>query len=165
MQYERASDTQIQLPRSLEDLQGQEVVDSEGEKLGHVVDIIFDRFHTEKAYIEIESDGFLEIRHKHFLAPISASQVEDGTVRVACFQRELKELPEYNPSQPFSEEYENALLGFWGAQFQQDVAAVRDPFTERPGELHSMRPEQFDDDPIDPHADPRIIPDEDEREQ
>jgi hypothetical protein len=148
----------------MEDLQGKEVVDSEGKKLGHIVDILFDQFHTENAYVEIESDSLLGLRTRHFLAPVAASQVEDGSVRVACFQRELHDMPDYNPSQPFSEEYETALLGFWGTQFTDDAEAVRDPFTERPGELHSMRREQFDDDPVDPHSNWRILP-KDERGQ
>lgn len=164
MQYVRASESQTELPREMEDLQGREVVDSDGHKLGHIVDILFDQFHIENAYVEIESDSLLGIRHKHFLAPVAASQLEDGTVRVACFQRELNDLPDYSPSQPFSEEYENALLGFWGTQFTDDAEAVRDPLTERPGELHSMRPEQFDDDPIDPHSNWRVLP-KDERGQ
>ena len=158
MQYVRASQSPVDIPRELEDLQGKEVIDSEGNKLGHVIDILFDQFHTENAYIEIESDRLLGIIHKHFLAPVGSSRAEDGRLRVACFQRELQDLPDYNPSQPLSEEYENALLGFWGTQFHQDVEAVRDPLTERPGELHSMRPEQFDDDPIEPHAHPRMLP-------
>lgn len=165
MQYERASETQMQLPKSLEDLQGREVVDSEGHKLGRVVDILFDQFHTENAYVEIESDSLLGIRHKHFLAPVSASRVEDESLKVACFQRELNDLPDYSPSQPFSEEYENALLGFWGTQFTDDAEAVRDPLTERPGELHSMRREQFDDDPVDPHSNWRMRPQKDERDR
>ena len=70
MKYIRASEAQIQLPREIDGLQGREVVDRDGDRLGTVIDILIDRFHHEQSFIEIETDGFLGIGRKHLLAPM-----------------------------------------------------------------------------------------------
>jgi hypothetical protein len=150
--YVRASRSTVALPEELDSAEGRAVSDLEGHHIGHVTDVIFDEFHVERAYIEIESDGAFEINHKHFLAPLAALDLEHDQIVVSLTVGETKELPAHDPSMPFSEEYEMALLGFWGAQFSHNVEAVRDPLVERPGETHSMRPEQFDNDPDQPHS-------------
>lgn len=153
--YQRASQAQIQIPRSIEDAQGRDVVCRGGERLGHVIDVLFDDYHRERMYLEVESDGRLEIRHKHFLAPIDETSAQGDPIMVDIAYEEMADVPTHDHSQPFSEEYETAVLGFWGTQMHEDVEAVRDPLTEKSGELHSMRPEQFDDDPETPHANRR----------
>lgn len=150
--YQRASRAQVELPKELEDAQGRRVVDRDGRRLGHVVDVLFDDYHRERVFLEIESEGFLEWRHRHCLAPVDGSALQQDPIVVDAAREELEQLPTHDPSQPFSEEYETAVLGFWGVQMHENVEAVRDPLTERPGESHSMRPEQFDADPRNPHS-------------
>ncbi|MFW6075647.1 MAG: PRC-barrel domain-containing protein [Chloroflexota bacterium] len=153
--YQRASQAQIQIPRSIEDAQGRDVVCRGGKRLGHVVDVLFDDYHRDRLYLEVESDGKLEFRHKHFITPVDESSVDEDPIFVDVAYEEIGDVPTHDPSQPFSEEYEAAVFGFWGTQMHETVEAVRDPFTEKSGELHSMRPEQFDDDPHTPHANRR----------
>ncbi len=150
--YTRASRATTQLPAQYENAAGRDVVDSTGHHLGHVTDIVFDSYHVERAFLEIESDGRFEIRHKHFLAPVGAVDLEADPIAVGMTTSEMEKMPGHDHSVPFSEEYEVALMGFWGTQMHQDVEAVRDPLVERPGESHSMRPEQFDSDPDSPHS-------------
>lgn len=150
--YVRASTSTVALPEDLDAAAGRDVSDRKGTHIGHITDVIFDEFHVERAYVEIESDGVFEITHRHFLAPVSALDLDADPIVVSLTVDETRELPGHDPSMPFSEEYEMALLGFWGTQFTQDVQAVRDPFVERPGETRSMRAEQFDSDPDDPHV-------------
>ncbi len=150
--YIRASHATVQLPRELDEAAGRKVVDSDGRPIGHVSDVVFDEFHTDRAYLEIESDHRFEINHKHFLAPILALDLETDPISVGMSAPEMEQLPGHDRSIPFSAEYEMALLGFWGTQMSHDVEAVRDPFVERPGETHSMRAEQFDSDPDTPHS-------------
>jgi hypothetical protein len=150
--YVRASGSTVELPEALDGAEGRPVVDARGKHIGHVTDIVFDEFHVERAYVEIESDGVFEIRHKHFLAPVVALDLEADPIVASISVDETNELPAHDRSMPFSEEYEMALLGFWGTQMSHYVEAVRDPLVERPGETHSMRAEQFDDDPEHPHS-------------
>lgn len=156
MKYVRASQAQIELPKELEGLEGREVVDRDGEKLGHVIDLMIDQFHHENSFLELETDGFLGIGRKQLLAPLRWDQVGNDPITVNVAKEELHNAPDYDPSMPFSEEYETALAGYWNLPYHwTKPPAVRDPLTERPGESHSMRPEQFDDDPHQPHSTPR----------
>lgn len=150
--YSRASRATMQLPEDYEKAAGRKVVDSEGHHIGHVTDIIFDEFHLERALLEIETDGRFEIRHKHFLAPIQALDLDSNPISVEMTKEEMEDMPGHDHSVPFSEEYEVALMGFWGVQMHEYSQAVRDPLVERPGESHSMRAEQFDSDPNSPHS-------------
>lgn len=159
--YLRASQSTAQLPEELDRARGRSVVCEDGNRLGHVVDILFDEYHTERAYLEVESDGFLNFNHKHFLTPVALADFSGDPIRVNVSTETIEKGPGHDRSAPFSEEYEMAVLGFWGTQFNRDVEAVRDPLVERPGELHSMRPEQFDDDPVDPHVHYRTRREED----
>ncbi len=157
MQYIRASQAQTALPREIEGLQGREVVDRDGEKLGHIVDLLIDQFHTQNCFLELETDGFLGLGRTYLVAPLRWDQVTNNPIVVDAAKEELHDAPEHDPSVPFSEEYETALAGYWNLPYHwTKPPAVRDPLTERPGETHSMRPEQFDDDPHQPHANPRI---------
>jgi sporulation protein YlmC with PRC-barrel domain len=150
--YVRASRSTVELPHILDDAAGRQVVCQDGKLLGHVTDIVFDENHAGRAYLEIESDRVFEISHKHFLAPVEAVELDADPIVVSMVAREIAAAPGHDHSLPFSEEYEMALLGFWGTQLSQAVEAVRDPLVERPGETHSMRPEQFDSDPEAPHS-------------
>ena len=150
--FVRASRSTIQLPEDLDRAAGRKVICSGGRELGHVVDIVFDQYHPDRAYLEVESDHRFEITHKHFLTPTKAVDLSADPIVVDVSAEELTSAPGHDPSMPLSEEYELALLGFWGAQMSHDVEAVRDPLVERPGESHSMRAEQFDSDPKTPHS-------------
>lgn len=164
MKYIRASHAQIELPKEIEGLEGREVFDREGEKLGHVIDLLIDESHQERIFLELETGGFLGLGRKHLLAPLRGDQVTNETITVDCAKEELHGAPDHDPSVPFSEEYESALAGYWNLPYHwTKPPAVRDPFTERPGELHSMRPEQFDEDPHQPHDEPRIDTRRDQR--
>lgn len=158
MKYIRASEATAELPRELEDVQGREVVCADGEKLGHVVDVLFDRFNTTYAFLETERHGFLGIHNKHMLAPIPWEHLQDDPIQVSMSAHELHDQPDYHPSMPFSDEQEMALLGFWGVQMHEDAEATRDPLIERGGRGLAMRPEQYDSDPIHPHDHTRNIP-------
>jgi sporulation protein YlmC with PRC-barrel domain len=150
--YVRASRSNVQLPAALDRAAERKVVCSDGRELGQVVDIIFDEYHTDRAYLEVESDGRLKINHKYFLTPTKAVDLDTDPIVVDMSTEELIAAPGHDQSMPFSEEYEVALMGFWGVQMHEDVEAVRDPLTERPGQTHAMRAEQFDSDPNHPHA-------------
>ena len=56
--------------KEIEGLEGREVADRDGEKLGHVVDLMIDQFHNENSFLELETDGFLGIGRKHLLSPL-----------------------------------------------------------------------------------------------
>lgn len=165
MKYIRASRAQIQLPEAVEGLQGREVVDSEGESLGEVVDILIDQFHHEHSFLEIETDGFLGMGKKLLLAPLRLEDAEADPIVVGISKEELRDAPDYEPSMMLSEEYEVALSGYWNLpSFWTKPPAIRDPFMEQAGELRSMRPEQFAGDPHTPHANPRSRQTRDERD-
>lgn len=165
MKYVRASQAQMELPRSIEGLEGREVVDRDGDKIGHVIDILIDQFHHEQSFIEIETDGFLGLGKKHLLAPLHLDATTDDPIVVDAVKRELHDAPDYHPSMMLSEEYESALAGYWNLPYHwTKPPAVRDPFVERPGELRSMRGEQFGGDPHKPHGNERSSQRRDERQ-
>jgi sporulation protein YlmC with PRC-barrel domain len=165
MKYIRASQAQVELPREIEGLEGREVVDRDGDKIGHVIDILLDQFHHEQSFIEIETDGFLGMGRKHLLAPLRWDETDKDPITVDAVKRELHDAPDYQPSMMLSEEYETAMAGYWNLPYHwTKPPAIRDPFVERPGELHSMRPEQFSGDPHKPRADSGRHQRRDERE-
>ncbi len=78
--YVRASTSTVALPEELDAAAGRAVSDKAGRHIGRITDVIFDEFHVERAYVEIESDGAFEFSHRHFLAPVAALDlsVESG---------------------------------------------------------------------------------------
>ena len=158
MNYIRASRATTELPRELEDVQGRTVVCSGGEKIGHVIDVLYDVNNTRYAFLETETDGFLGMHKKHLLAPVPWGHLDSDPIQVSMAKEELHTHPDYHPGMPFSDEQEMAVLGFWGVQMHEDVEATRDPLIERGGQGLAMRPEQYDSDPIHPHDHTRNIP-------
>ena len=150
--FVRASRSTVQLPEDFDQAAGRKVVCRDGRELGNVIDIVFDQYHTDRAYLEVESDHRFEINHKHFLTPTKAVDLGTDPIVVEMSSEELTSAPGHDTSMPLSEEYEVALLGFWGTQMSHNVEAVRDPLVERPGGSHTMRPEQYDSDPTAPHS-------------
>lgn len=165
MKYIRASRAQIELPMVVEELQGRDVVDCDGDELGQVVDILIDQFHHEHSFLEIETDGFLGMGKKHLLAPLHLDHANADPIVVEMSKEQLHGAPDYEPSMMLSEEYEVALSGYWNLpSYWTKPPAIRDPFVEQAGELRSMRPEQFAGDPHQPHANPRSRQTRDERD-
>lgn len=160
MKYIRASTATTEVPRELEDLEGREVISADGEKLGHVVDVLFNTSNTSYAFLETERHGFLGLHITHMLAPIPWDHLQDNPIRVSMSAHELHDQPDYHPSMLFSNEQEIAVLGFWGVQMHEDAEATRDPLIERGDQGLAMRPEQYDSDPIHPHEHTRNIPEQ-----
>ena len=158
MKYIRASEATTELPRELEDVQGREVVCAGGENIGKVIDVLYDQFNTQFAFLETETHGFLGLNKKHLLAPVPWGHLQDDPIQVSMAKSELHQHPDYHPSMPFSDEQEMALLGFWGVTLHEDVPAVRDPLIERDGQGLADRIEQYDADPAQPHEQQRNIP-------
>lgn len=113
------------LPRELDEAAGRRVVDRDGHDLGHVIDIIYDEYQVEHAFLEVESDHTFERHHKHFLAPIAAADVEQNPIVVPISIKESEKPPGYHSSMPFSEDYEMAVLGFWTDETDPDFRSRR----------------------------------------
>lgn len=103
--------------RGLQELRGREVVGGDGERIGHVDDLLVDEGGTAR-YLDVHAAAADE----HVLVPLDSARVDeaDGAVRVECLHRDdLAELPVYTPDRDVLDE-----------RFE---ASVNDAFAEREG--------------------------------
>lgn len=113
------------LPDELSDANGRKVVDSNGDEIGHVVDVLFDPYHIERAFLEIRSDheGFLHRKERYYLAPLDMEAVKEDPISVPMVKKEIQEMhPEYNPAGALPDGYEEEIIGFWGVNYDPGPA-------------------------------------------
>lgn len=81
------------------DVRGRTVIDSAGEEIGKVDDLLFDDVESRVQMLSVERGGFLGIGADHFLVPVDAvTGVTDDEVRIDRERSRLTDLPGYDPA-------------------------------------------------------------------
>ena len=114
----RLSDTDLDLADPADDIRGHDVVDSAGEDVGRVEDLLIDDVEKRVRFLEISSGGFLGLGAQKFLIPVDAiTGVEKKTVRVSRTRDHLAAAPLYDPKltdERLRNGYYQRLYGYWG---------------------------------------------------
>lgn len=97
------------------DVRGRKVVDSNGDEIGTVDDLLVDDEENKVRFLRIGSGGFLGIGKDHVLVPVDAiERVEDEQVHISRDRARMDDVPTYDPEVIQDEAYYANLYGWWG---------------------------------------------------
>jgi len=120
----RLSDTNLTLEHAAEDVRGFKVIDSEGNDVGHVDDLMIDESHRKVRFLVVAAGGFLGIGEKRFWLPVdSVTALAEETVRVDTTVEHVKGAPGYDPeivpSRPYAADVYTyyGIAPYWGAGY------------------------------------------------
>lgn len=111
----RLSDTDLSLERAEEDVRGYKVVNSTGEDIGHVDDLMIDDQQKKVRFLVVAAGGFLGIGEKKFWVPVdTVTNIIDGTVHVDMTIEHVKSVPVYDPEVVHAEPYASEVYTYYG---------------------------------------------------
>lgn len=111
----RLSDTNLTLGHPSEDVRGSKVIDSDGEDIGHIDDLMIDDQHHKVRFLIVAAGGFLGIGEKKFWIPVDAvTATSDETVNVDTTVAHIKSAPVYDPDIIKSQPYANDVYAYYG---------------------------------------------------
>ena len=97
-----------------EDVRGRKVIDSSGEELGHVDELMIDDREHKVRFLRVASGGFLGIGESHFMLPVEAiTRISDDEVLVNQTRERIAGSPRYDPDLA-NEGYWGGLYGYYG---------------------------------------------------
>lgn len=97
------------------DVRGRAVVDSNGEEIGTVDDLLIDDQENKVRFLRIGEGGFLGIGKQHFLIPVDAvAVIEDDRVQINRERGHLRDVPAYDPDLSEQPDYFAGVYGWWG---------------------------------------------------
>jgi len=98
-----------------EDVRGRDVLSIEGERIGHIDDLIIDTEDSTVRFLEVGTGGILGIGQRKSLIPVEAvSKVEEYRVIVERSQQHVASAPIYNPHVLQTEPYLSDLYEHYG---------------------------------------------------
>lgn len=111
----KMEDSELTLANSDEDIRGHSVVDSSGEDIGDVKDLLIDEDEAKVRFLQVGSGGFLGLGEETFLIPVDAiTHIDNNTVRVNLTRDRVSQGPTYDPTMVRDEEYWNTAYGHYG---------------------------------------------------
>lgn len=111
----RISDTDLTLDNAAEDVRSYKVLDSTGESLGHVDDLMIDDRQKKVRFLVIAAGGFLGIGEKKFWVPVdSITSIADGVVHVDTNVEHLRDAPVYDPDVVHAEPFAHEVYSYYG---------------------------------------------------
>ncbi|MDX2004798.1 MAG: PRC-barrel domain-containing protein [Meiothermus sp.] len=112
---ERLGQTDLTPADPNEDIRGQEVVDSGGERLGRVDELLVDVAQRKVRFLQVGSGGFLGMGREHFLIPVDAVEVVgEDAVRVGLSRQRVAESPEYSADLVPDEDFYRSVYDYYG---------------------------------------------------
>jgi sporulation protein YlmC with PRC-barrel domain len=111
----RLADTDRTVADPEADVRGRTALDSNGEEIGTVEDLLVDEDADTVRFLRIGSGGFLGIGRDHFLVPVDAvTAVGHETVIVSHDRDRLHDVPGYDPELTYDRDYYAEVYGWWG---------------------------------------------------
>lgn len=110
----RLGDSGLTVADPNEDVRGKRVIDSWGEEVGKVDDLLIDDRERKVRFLRVASGGFLRIGESHSLLPVEAiTAITDDEVRVSQARDRIAGAPRYDPALA-DEGYWGGLYGYYG---------------------------------------------------
>jgi len=110
----KLSDTDMTLSSAAEDIRGRKVVDTNGEDVGDVDDLMIDDTEKKVRFLRVVSGGFLGMGAQKFLIPVDAiKQIQDNKVIVNHDREKIASSPAYDPD-VVDEQYYDKVYGYYG---------------------------------------------------
>ena len=111
----KIGDTDLKLASKDEDIRGRSVIDSAGEKIGEVKELMVDETESKVRFLEIGSGGVLGIGDKHFLIPVdSIKRVDKDNVYLSETGIRIQGAPAFDPTLVVDEKLYADLYNYYG---------------------------------------------------
>jgi sporulation protein YlmC with PRC-barrel domain len=108
------SDTDLKIAEGNEDVRGRHVIDSNGEDIGTVDDLLIDNAERKVRFLRVGSGGFLGLGKTTSLIPVDAiTRIDAKHVHVDTTRERVAESPPYNP-QCMEESYWDHVYQHYG---------------------------------------------------
>ena len=110
----RLKDSDLQLADRQADIRGRRVVDSAGEDLGEVEDLLIDERERKVRFLEVASGGLLGIGETRILLPVeTVVRIGDDEIRTNQSRERVLGAPRYDP-ELVEQPYLSSLYGYYG---------------------------------------------------
>jgi sporulation protein YlmC with PRC-barrel domain len=110
----KLSDTNLTLANRAEDIRGRDVLDTAGEEIGKVDDLLIDELEKKVRFLQVSSGGFLGLGATKFLIPVDAiMRMTEDAVYISQARERLTGAPRYDPSL-VDERYLSDVYGYYG---------------------------------------------------
>jgi len=111
----RLSDTDLELPEPQKDIRGRKVVDSAGQEIGHVDELLIDSKEKKVRFMQVASGGFLGMGAQKLLIPIDAiTRIDKDAVRISRTREHVAGAPKYDPQLVADRDHLDRLYGYYG---------------------------------------------------
>jgi sporulation protein YlmC with PRC-barrel domain len=110
----KLSDTNLTLASRAEDIRGRDVLDTAGDEIGKVDDLLIDEQEQKVRFLQVSSGGFLGLGATKFLIPVDAiMRMTEDAVYISHARERLAGAPRYDPSL-VDERYLSDVYGYYG---------------------------------------------------
>jgi sporulation protein YlmC with PRC-barrel domain len=111
----KLGDTDLKLSSKDEDIRGRSVIDSAGEKIGEVKELMIDDTESRVRFLQVGSGGVLGIGDKHFLIPVdSVKRVDEDNVYLSETSSRIQGAPAYDPTLVVDDNLYSDLYAYYG---------------------------------------------------
>jgi sporulation protein YlmC with PRC-barrel domain len=115
MKLVKLSDADMTVADPAEDIRGRTVVDTHGEEVGKVDELLMDEGENKVRFLRLAAGGFLGIGETKFLIPVDAvSRVSDEAVHIDQTREHVAGAPQYDPELTYEPPYYGGLYGYYG---------------------------------------------------
>ncbi len=98
--------------------QGRTVVDSQGEKIGTIEDVYFDKENGKPEWALVNT-GLFGLKHNFIPISQELQQTSGGKITVSWTKDQVKDAPKVDSNQELSQEEERKLYDYYGIDWQQ----------------------------------------------
>lgn len=111
----RLSDTDRTIANSAEDVRGRKVIDSGGEQLGKITDLLIDDTASHVRFLVVEHGGILGIGASQSFIPVETiTEYNDDEVYVGTDLQTVAGAPEYDPQIAMPQSFYENTYGYYG---------------------------------------------------
>lgn len=119
----RLSDSNLTISDPAMDVRERKVLDSAGEEIGHVDDLLLDESEQKVRFLQVAAGGLLGMGESKFLIPVDAvTGLRDAAVLINQTRERVTGAPAYDPELTEESYYDNVYgyygyAPFWGAGY------------------------------------------------
>lgn len=109
------NDTELTTLNPEDDIRSRDVLDADGDKVGHVKDLLLDEDEQRIRFFEVAHGGFLGIGEKRIIIPVDTiTGIDDDGVHIDRSRQVIEQSPEYDPELAREADYYDPFYGYYG---------------------------------------------------
>lgn len=111
----KLSDLNMQVADRAQDIRGRKVVDTSGEEVGKVDELLVDDRDQKVRFLLVASGGFLGLGETTFMIPVDAvTRITDDVVYIDQTRERIAGAPKYSPELIAEQKHWDEVYGYYG---------------------------------------------------